>query len=76
MENVQEMSAKADIFATKIDNSDLSPAYQKAYKLAVGFLEGSSFAGNVDCQSALNGIVYYGFEVMQYRQAYNPKNTF
>lgn len=37
-----------------------------------GFLQGSSFAGNGQCNAALQGMIYYGFEVVKYREVYNP----
>ncbi len=37
-----------------------------------GFLKGSSFAGNSQCNAALQGMIFYGFEVVQYREIYNP----
>ena len=38
-----------------------------------GFLKGSSFAGNGQCNAALQGMIYYGFDVVKYREIYNPK---
>jgi hypothetical protein len=37
-----------------------------------GFLKGSSFAGNSQCNAALQGMIYFGFEVVKYREVYNP----
>ncbi len=37
-----------------------------------GFLKGSSFAGNSQCKSALQGMLYQGFEVVKNREVYNP----
>ena len=56
--------------------STLSGPYLAAYKFASGFLSGSAFKGNPSCKGALNGIAYYALSVFQYREAYNPVNTF
>jgi hypothetical protein len=40
-----------------------------------GFLQGSSFAGNGQCNAALQGMIYYGFEVVKYREIYNPSKV-
>lgn len=37
-----------------------------------GFLEGSSFSGNTQCQAAMQGLVFYGFEIVNNRQIYDP----
>ena len=38
----------------------------------IGFLTGSTFAGNPQCKGALTGMIYHGFEVVKNRQVYNP----
>ena len=43
-----------------------------AEDLILGFLKGSSFGGNVECEGSLNNLVYYGFEVVNNREVYNP----
>lgn len=37
-----------------------------------GFLQGSSFEGSTQCQDAMQGIVFYGFEIVENRQIYDP----
>ena len=40
-----------------------------------GFLKGSSFAGNGQCNAALQGMIYYGFDVVKNREIYNPRKV-
>jgi hypothetical protein len=40
-----------------------------------GFLTGSSFGGNSECNDAMQGIVYYGFELIKNREIYNPSKV-
>ena len=37
-----------------------------------GVLAGSSMVGNSQCQSAMQGLVYYAFEVLKNREIWNP----
>ena len=37
-----------------------------------GFLAGSSFAGSSQCQSTMQAIVFYGFEMINNREVYKP----
>ena len=41
----------------------------------LGYLDGASFLGNSSCTSAMNGVIYYVFEVIKYREVYLPSNT-
>jgi hypothetical protein len=50
------------------------PELIKLEQFLTGFLQGSSFAGNSQCNAALQGMIYYGFEVVKYREIYNPSN--
>lgn len=38
-----------------------------------GFLNGASYEGNTQCKPALQGIVYYAFEIVNNREIYVPK---
>lgn len=40
-----------------------------------GFLNGSSFSGSTQCQSAMQGIVYYVFEIINNIQIYEPSKV-
>ena len=40
----------------------------------LGFINGSSFSGSVKCQAAMSQVVFYGFQVVSYREVYIPKN--
>lgn len=40
-----------------------------------GFLKGASFIGNPQCISAMEGIIFYGFEIVKYREVYIPSIT-
>lgn len=60
----------------KFKEAELHGKYKDAYDLVSGFLSGSSFIGNQDCVNSLNGITYYGLELVQYGKVYNPTNTF
>ena len=41
----------------------------------VGFINGSSFTGNPQCHAALNGMIYYAFELINHSQVLDPSNT-
>jgi|SanBayMetagenome_1026888.scaffolds.fasta_scaffold158435_1 hypothetical protein len=41
----------------------------------LGFLTGSSFVGSVECKASLNNLVYYGFEIVENREIYNPSKA-
>lgn len=38
----------------------------------LGILNGGSFYGDPKCRASMKGIVYYGFEVIENREIYNP----
>ena len=46
-----------------------------AEDFAMGFINGSSFTGNPQCQGALNGMVYYAFDLINHSQITNPSNS-
>jgi hypothetical protein len=46
-----------------------------AESFSFGFLDGASFLGSVDCTNSMNGVVFYGFLVLEYRNVYNPSST-
>lgn len=64
------------IINRKLADSDLQGDYKKVYNFLAGALDGASFYGNGECKTALNGIAYYGLDMFQNRQAYNPTKTF
>jgi hypothetical protein len=38
-----------------------------------GFLTGSSFTGNLQCKTALRGMIFHGFEIIKNREIYDPR---
>lgn len=40
-----------------------------------GFIQGSSFSGTGQCKSALTGMLGQAFELVKYREVYNPAYT-
>ena len=59
-------------FAALQDMSNDFPELIMLEQFLTGFLQGSSFAGNSQCNAALQGMIYFGFEVVKYREVYNP----
>ena len=59
-------------FAALSDLSGDFPELIILEQFLTGFLKGSSFAGNGQCNAALQGMIYYGFDVVKYREIYNP----
>ncbi len=51
------------------------PELDMLEKFLTGFLSGSSFVGNAQCTAALQGMIFYGFEVVRNREVYNPRKT-
>lgn len=43
--------------------------------LLTGFIKNSSFGDTIECKSALNGMVYYGFEIIKHREVWRPSNA-
>lgn len=66
-----EPKGKAKLHALQAISGDF-PELIIIEQFLVGFLEGSSFAGNSQCNAALKGMIYYGFEVVKNREIYNP----
>jgi len=61
-------------FQTLSDMSNDFPELIMLEQFLTGFLKGSAFGGS-QCNAALQGLIYYGFEVIQYREIYLPKNV-
>jgi hypothetical protein len=51
------------------------PELEMLRDFLTGFLNGSSFAGTLQCNGALTGMIYYGFEIVKYRQVYDPRKV-
>lgn len=53
----------------------LLPEFVDLENFLFGFLSGSTFLGNAQCVSSMNVIIYQAFEIMKYREVYNPAFT-
>ena len=86
--NRHRVKKDANGFATHIeyDKNNMKGPFDKqdtgvdevldmAEQFSFGFLDGASFLGSPDCVAAMEGVVFYGFKVAEYREVYNPKNT-
>ena len=40
-----------------------------------GFIQGMSFQGNAQCEAAMQGMIFYGFELVENRQVYIPSKS-
>ena len=55
--------------------SNQFPELIVAEDFMLGFINGSSFTGNPQCQAAMNGIIYYAFDLINHSQILDPSNT-
>eukprot|EP00349_Pseudokeronopsis_sp_Brazil_P007534 CAMPEP_0202968518 /NCGR_PEP_ID=MMETSP1396-20130829/13863_1 /ASSEMBLY_ACC=CAM_ASM_000872 /TAXON_ID= /ORGANISM="Pseudokeronopsis sp., Strain Brazil" /LENGTH=104 /DNA_ID=CAMNT_0049694937 /DNA_START=223 /DNA_END=533 /DNA_ORIENTATION=- len=46
-----------------------------AVELAFGFFAGMSFSGDDTCATGLNAVVFYAYEVYNFREFYMPSNS-
>jgi len=52
------------------------PSLVLAEDFASGFITGSSsLTGSVECSAAMQGIIYYGFDMAENRQVYYPSQS-
>jgi hypothetical protein len=51
------------------------PEFYLLENLIMGILDAATFLGNPKCLGVMSGITYQFFEVVKYREVYNPKNT-
>jgi hypothetical protein len=54
------------------DMSEDFPELIMLEQFLTGFLKGSSFAGNSQCNAALQGMIFFGFDVVKNREIYRP----
>lgn len=81
------LSVQKQEASVKIQEESFGQKVQKKYDMGIdaqlamaeqisfGVLDGASFLGSADCVAAMEGVVYYGFEVLAYREVYDPRNT-
>ena len=50
------------------DTPQLLPEFVDLEDFLFGFLDGASFLGNQQCLSAMEGVIFYGFEIVKYRE--------
>lgn len=57
------------------EDTGIDEVLDMAEQFSFGFLDGASFLGSPDCVAAMEGVVFYGFKVAEYRNVYDPRNT-
>lgn len=62
-------------YDNQADITNLIPEILLLETAMFGFLKGASFIGNPSCISSMEGIIFYGFEIIKYREVYIPSIT-
>jgi len=72
--NLKQSMSSMSRYSQLTYDSDL-PELDMLEDFLVGFLTGSTFAGNPQCKGSMTGMIYQGFQVVKNREVYNPSKV-